>query len=87
MEERGNQPEGRLCLLDVLLLVKKRAPTPPPTMADVSAEEKVSFEGRDGKALLESPALRPMRKTRSGHGLFPDPAGPTVNSQGASCRG
>uniref|UniRef100_A0A452VDQ4 Ubiquitin-associated domain-containing protein 1 n=1 Tax=Ursus maritimus TaxID=29073 RepID=A0A452VDQ4_URSMA len=25
---------------DVLLLVKKRAPTPPPTMADVSAEEK-----------------------------------------------
>ena len=29
--------------LDVLLLIKKRVPAPLPKMADVSAEEKVSF--------------------------------------------
>lgn len=30
-------------ILDVLLLIKKRAPAAPPKMADVSAEEKVNY--------------------------------------------
>lgn len=38
--------------LDVLLLIKKRAPTPLPKMADVSAEEKVSVRVWHWSSLL-----------------------------------
>lgn len=42
-DKGGNRLDRRVSFPDVLLLIKKRAPSPLPKMADVSAEEKVSL--------------------------------------------
>ena len=42
-DKGGNRLDRRVSFLDVLLLIKKRAPSPLPKMADVSTEEKVSL--------------------------------------------
>lgn len=44
---------------DVLLLVKRRTPSPLPKMADVSAEEKVSRAGGTESFVRESPPQTP----------------------------
>ncbi|XP_075041912.1 ubiquitin-associated domain-containing protein 1 [Mixophyes fleayi] len=48
---------------DVLLLIKKRAPAPPPKMADVSAEEKRKQDAKapDKEAILKATAGLPAR--------------------------
>lgn len=53
---------GIVLFLDVLLLIKKRAPPPLPKMADVSAEEKVSLKWFLDLAILISYFINELQK-------------------------
>ena len=68
---------GFFLFLDVLLLIKKRAPSPLPKMAEVSAEEKVSFGVQNWRSLfIKAPPrprpLKPCGDERSGCCLSTD---------------